>query len=682
MKKVMSNFLRYVLIFTTMVSGCLCAVSITGIVIDSSLGMYNNELNKVTRNGQKNLAGFYSRHIFEKMVRQNDPGCMENSNLEYVIVKGVNPNEDINSKANTKVINNNSNIVYTNLWYYQSLPEEFYYKYCKFFDKNENIKNQPASLFKSLFNDGGKTIIHDGSNIKDIYAVLSNVTVPLDKEADDLFYSQKRLIKFLYNIRYTMLIIAAVSAVIFIVLFIFCCYSRYSCRDKENIINSTFHHVPFLIYTMVMALLLALDIKTGLGLLNKSLQYATELKMLFLICVFAGIWFMSCIFLFMMFCLETSCRLGSGIFLKTTFLYFLYKILNKAVIPLKAVYNKAEKNTSLLIKTLFLLFIYNIVMLSGFILNGFGSVFFIAFAVCAALDYTVLKAVIQMEALQLHARRMAEGKFESKADTSKMTWEFKRHGDYLNRIGEGIASAVEEKIKSERFKTELITNVSHDIKTPLTSIINYTGLLKKEDIKQPEAKEYIEVLERQSARLKKLIEDLMEVSKTSTGNVTLEMELCDVNILLTQTLGEFEEKLDSRELMLIINKSPENIFIMADSRHIWRIFDNLMNNICKYGQPGTRVYINIEAADEKAVIIFRNTSNYQLNISSNELMERFVRGDASRHTEGSGLGLSIAKNLTGLMGGSMELCVDGDLFKVILEFPRAAPATEENMPVL
>ena len=168
----------------------------------------------------------------------------------------------------------------------------------------------------------------------------------------------------------------------------------------------------------------------------------------------------------------------------------------------------------------------------------------------------------------------------------------------------------------------------------------------------------------------------MEVSKTSTGNVTLEMELCDVNILLTQTLGEFKEKLDSRELVLVINKSLENIFIMADNRHIWRIFDNLMNNICKYGQPGTRVYINIEATDEKVVIIFRNTSNYQLNISSNELMERFVRGDESRHTEGSGLGLSIAKNLAEIMGGRLELHVDGDLFKVILEFPRTVTSIE------
>lgn len=838
MRKVMLNLLRFLLIFAVMVSGCVCAASIAGMVIASSSGMYNSELNEAIRNGRKNLAGLYSRYIFEKMIVQENPGCMENSNMQYVIIKGVNPNEDISSKANTEVINNDENIVYTNMGTYPELPDEFYYKNCKFFDKNEKIKNQPPSLFNSLFDDGGSNIIHkvntieeyvsrifymdgifyletdqyafpaysvripasslnskdfktlekqgyisytndyviyelvtgkdgklfyrcpwihnivldtskysgwdnmlindiscnpksinigrQGINIKlfdwkednqylsyaiespgayagmpdeivqidycdifvsyeikddiykDIYAILYNISTPLDKTSDDLFYTQKKLIIFLYNIRYKMAGIAAISAVIFIITLIFCCYRSYSYKDKEKIIHSPFHRLPFLLYTAAFVLLLVFDVKIGMDVLWRSLQYVTEFKMLFMISAFTCIWFMSCIFIFIMLCLETSCRLGAGIFWKSTFLYLLCNILNKAVIPLKDIYNKTERNTSLFIKTSFVLFIFNILLLSGFILNGLKNyiILIIIIVACGVLDYIILKVVMQMEVLQLHARRMAEGNLESKVDTSRMAWEFKKHGDYLNQIGEGMAAAVEEKIKSERFKTELVTNVSHDIKTPLTSIINYTGLLKKGNIKQPEAKEYIEVLERQSARLKKLIEDLMEVSKTSTGNVTLEMELCDVNILLTQTLGEFKEKLDSRELVLVINKSLENIFIMADNRHIWRIFDNLMNNICKYGQPGTKVYINIEATDEKVVIIFRNTSNYQLNISSNELMERFVRGDESRHTEGSGLGLSIAKNLAEIMGGRLELHVDGDLFKVILEFPRTVTSIE------
>ena len=254
-------------------------------------------------------------------------------------------------------------------------------------------------------------------------------------------------------------------------------------------------------------------------------------------------------------------------------------------------------------------------------------------------------------------------------DTEKMYTDFKVHGDHLNQIGTGMDQAVKERMKSEHFKTELITNVSHDIKTPLTSIINYVDLLEKEDIDNQKAKEYLEVLDRQSARLKKLIEDLIEASKASTGNLKVNMERCNAGVMLTQTIGEFEEKLEKNQIELLIKKPEEEVYLMADNRHLWRVFDNLMNNICKYAAPGTRAYVNLEREKDHAVIIFRNVSKYPLNITSEELMERFVRGDDSRNTEGSGLGLSIARSLTELMAGSMALVVDGDLFKVILKFP-------------
>ncbi len=224
-------------------------------------------------------------------------------------------------------------------------------------------------------------------------------------------------------------------------------------------------------------------------------------------------------------------------------------------------------------------------------------------------------------------------------------------------------------MKSEHFKTELITNVSHDIKTPLTSIINYVDLLQKENIENENALEYIEALDRQSKRLKKLIEDLMEASKASTGNLAVLYERCDAHVMLTQTIGEFEEKLKENQIELIVQGSAEPLFIRVDSRHLWRIFDNLMNNVCKYAQPLTRAYVNIEKQDESGRIVFRNISKYALNISSEELTERFVRGDSSRNTEGSGLGLSITKSLTELMNGKFELVIDGDLFKVIVSFP-------------
>lgn len=239
-----------------------------------------------------------------------------------------------------------------------------------------------------------------------------------------------------------------------------------------------------------------------------------------------------------------------------------------------------------------------------------------------------------------------------------------------------MSRAVEERMKSERFKTELITNVSHDIKTPLTSIINYVDLLEKEKLDNPKAEEYLEVLERQSARLKKLIEDLMEASKASTGNLAVHLERLEAGVFLVQTVGEFEEKTMASNLELLIQKPETPVYIMADGRHFWRVIDNLMNNICKYAQPGTRVYINLEVSGEEVLMTFRNTSRYALNISSEELMERFVRGDSSRNTEGSGLGLSIAQSLMELMNGKMELYVDGDLFKVVLHFSSLTDATE------
>lgn len=284
---------------------------------------------------------------------------------------------------------------------------------------------------------------------------------------------------------------------------------------------------------------------------------------------------------------------------------------------------------------------------------------------------------VQIQKLQKAGQCMAEGDLSYKIDTDKMFWECKRHGEYLNKISEGMSKAVDERMKSERLKTELITNVSHDIKTPLTSIINYVDLLSKEELHNEKAAEYLEVLERQSSKLKKLIEDLVEASKASSGNLAVDSQQLEAGVFVTQTVGEFEEKLSITGLDLIVSKPEEPVYIMADGRHIWRVIDNLMNNICKYAQTGSRVYVNLEATEEHVSITFRNISKYPLNISGEELMERFVRGDKSRNTEGHGLGLSIAQSLMNLIGGSMNIIVDGDLFKVVLAFDRYVPARRE-----
>ena len=300
----------------------------------------------------------------------------------------------------------------------------------------------------------------------------------------------------------------------------------------------------------------------------------------------------------------------------------------------------------------------------------FGS--FLAAVILVLLNVGILVfliyTAINMLTLKKAGEHLATGDFTHKVDTSGMFLDIKAHGENLNRIGEGISRAVNQQMKSERMKTELITNVSHDIKTPLTSIVNYVDLLKKEEISPAKAREYVEVLDRQSARMKKLIEDLVEVSKASTGNVAVTLEKTNLGVLLSQAVGEYEQKLRDKNLELIMNLGDQPRFINADGTLLWRVFDNLLGNICKYAMEGTRVYLTLETAGKNLRVSFKNVSKYALNITSDELMERFVRGDRSRNTEGSGLGLSIAQSLTALQNGTLTIVVDGDLFKAQVEF--------------
>lgn len=271
-------------------------------------------------------------------------------------------------------------------------------------------------------------------------------------------------------------------------------------------------------------------------------------------------------------------------------------------------------------------------------------------------------------------RRIQEGDIEHQVDETNF------HGDNLvlaqavNSIGEGIREAVETSMKDERMKADLITNVSHDIKTPLTSIINYVDLIKRENVGNQKVREYIEVLDVKSQRLKQLTDDLVEASKISSGNIILQWEKINLVELLYQTIGEFSEKFEQKSLTPVFRTGKNSVFIEADSRRIWRVIENLFNNIYKYALEGTRVYIDLEERKKEngkgqVILSVRNISQNPLKVNTEELTERFIRGDESRTTEGSGLGLSIAKNLTEAQKGKLEIVVDGDLFKVILTFP-------------
>ncbi|MBQ6720151.1 MAG: HAMP domain-containing histidine kinase [Oscillospiraceae bacterium] len=295
----------------------------------------------------------------------------------------------------------------------------------------------------------------------------------------------------------------------------------------------------------------------------------------------------------------------------------------------------------------------------GWILVGFGLFF-----------ATILYAASAFAILLESAKRMSKGNLDTKVDDKLLIGGFRDFAGQLNDLADVAVVAAQKQLKSERMKTELITNVSHDIKTPLTSIINYVDLLQKPHTEEQQV-QYLEVLDRQSQRLKKLIDDLMEMSKASTGNMAVEISRMDAGEAVNQALGEFADKLERAQLIPVFRQPEDKVEMMADGRLVWRVMSNLLGNAVKYALPGTRIYVDLLEMEGKVIISMKNISREELNVNADELLERFVRGDASRNTEGSGLGLNIAQSLMELQKGQLQILVDGDLFKVTLIFPGA-----------
>lgn len=299
-------------------------------------------------------------------------------------------------------------------------------------------------------------------------------------------------------------------------------------------------------------------------------------------------------------------------------------------------------------------------------------------ALCTAEAVLLYRDGLQRNILLESMKRISGGELSYKVDTEQLRGENRLLGEAINTIGEGLANSVDQSTRTERLKADLITNVSHDIKTPLTSIVNYVDLLKREEIEDEKIRGYIHVLDVKSQRLKQLTEDLLEASKISSGNIVLDMVPLNFVELVYQTSGEFTERFHDRGLTVISNLPGEPVMILADGRRIWRVIDNLYNNVAKYAMPDTRVYVDMETKAEQAVFSIKNISQQPLNIDADELTERFIRGDVSRNTEGSGLGLAIAQNLTTLMGGQFQIYLDGDLFKVTIFFPLVKDNPEEE----
>ena len=373
--------------------------------------------------------------------------------------------------------------------------------------------------------------------------------------------------------------------------------------------------------------------------------------------------------LMLLVCMSLVARIRCKSFWKTTLVYTILRTIFLLFKKMFTFFIKVLSYVPALWRLIFAVALFCIIEFILLLVWGIEDV-----VILFVLEKMVFIPVIFYVALVLYklentGKQLASGDMTATVDTRYFVGTLKKQGNHLNSIKLGISQAVEDKMKSERFKTELITNVSHDIKTPLTSIINYVDLLDKEDLQNETAKEYIKIISKHSDRLKKLVVDLVDASKASSGVLKLNMQPMKIDVLLEQIAGEYTERLAENNLELIMRKPGESIHIMADGQRIYRVFDNLMNNIYKYALPGTRVYLLLEKEENKAFISFKNISASELDMSANDLMERFVRGDKSRNTEGSGLGLSIAESLTRLQNGEFRIQLDGDLFKIVISFP-------------
>lgn len=512
-------------------------------------------------------------------------------------------------------------------------------------------------------------------NKRIVVTLTANPSLPKEDEYALIYHQAEQL----YDNRNVIPVVCCAGTVLAFLCFIFLLCSAGHKNGREGITPSAIHEIHLDVYTVVVAVGAFTGLYLAFGWIGMN---SSMINLIVLVVLFAAevIW---CT----LYCMELAIRLKMGKWWQNTILYRVFRFFGRFC---KRVFHgivKLIRGIPMVWRTALLCLAVCVVEFFGLMLfyNDTDVLLFFwaieKFILCGAITFVALMC----KELQEGSEALADGDLNYKLDTSHMVLSFKEHGENLNRIGEGISAAVEQRMKSEHLKTELITNVSHDIKTPLTSIINYADLIGKEveendavtgssptdpdSEKKQRISEYAEVLLRQSKKLKKLLDDLLEASKATTGNLEVHPEVCDVSVLLSQAAGEYEQRFSDKKLETIVKQPEETVKVMADGRHLWRVFDNLLNNIYKYAQAGSRVYLNVEHDGQDVRIIFRNMSAFPLEMSPEELEERFTRGDKSRHMEGNGLGLSIAKSLTELQNGDMQIVTDGDLFKVVITLP-------------
>lgn len=417
----------------------------------------------------------------------------------------------------------------------------------------------------------------------------------------------------------------------------------------------------------VIGIWLAGTIILGTLIANSSLGYSYAVVTVIVTCLICGTYTMAW---FLIGYLSLVRRIKAGTLWKNSLIRKVLKWIGKCSGKLADFARAFSRNTAEKIKVLLVggAFLFLQFLIIGCVFSGAGVFLLALMAVDVAVMIFAIRKADGQDRIMDGLKKISDGELQYKIKTDTLTGKQKVMAEYINNIGSGLDAAVENSLKKERMQTELITNVSHDLKTPLTSIINYVDLMKRENPTDPKIQEYLRILDEKSQRLKVLTEDVVEASKASTGNIKLEMNDIDFVEMVQQVIGEFEEKFQEKNLTMMVHFTDEPSIIYADGQRMWRVLENVFGNVVKYAMEGTRVYAEISNRNKKVTFSLKNISAQPLNISADELTERFIRGDVARNTEGSGLGLSIAKSLTELQGGEFKLYLDGDLFKVMITF--------------
>ena len=659
------KILSYILI-PIVVATFILSILYLNLKDDYNTGNIGNEREQYIQS--ENFADQYVSSIIYKVSRINkgyisleDNGIYDKIDENIYYDRSYDYYDEVESFIKYIIIDNETNEIYTNIQSKDFIEETKHFSEKEFYWNYENGTIQ--TNIEKINQDNIKYLYLPSNGM----STLSNYNIYTYLDLDALQYSSNYAIRtalfsaFEKNPNLAEVLIP-VSIVIFVIIISYLIWAIGHSKQSEGITLNSIDKIPYEILITIFGIIL---LSICVIIAQVILMYAnisTNLLLSTLFLAYVGSYICLAIVT-----VSTIKRIKARKFWHSFLIYKIYKKIKTAIKnQTSKVLDKSDSQKKIIIGYIAFIFVSSILGLTFFT----GISFLLLLALWIWVLYKLLEYNKKLNQIKSALREIYNGNNNVHLNTDELKGTLKELATYVNDVSNGFSNAVQESLKSERLRTELITNVSHDIKTPLTSIINYVDLIKQENIEDEKVNEYIKVLDQKSQRLKKLIDDLVEASKASSGNVKLNIEEINLDELLKQVIGEFEDRFDEKKLTVDLNLPRENVKILADNRYMYRIIENLFSNISKYSMENTRVYIDLINTGYMIKLEIKNVSKEKLNISADELMQRFVRGDKSRYTEGSGLGLSIAESLAGLQNIKFKIEIDGDLFKAILQWDK------------